>query len=217
MKTDSQLKKDVIAELEWDPSVQAQRVGVAVSNGVVQLSGVLDTFAQKQAVERAVQRVAGVKALAVDLAVKLEPHHQRSDAEIASQIETAFKWHSQIPDERLQARVENGWVTLTGEVDWHHQRHNAQTVASSTTGVRGVSNNIQLRKRDASQYVAQRIRDALERYADDEYKKIEVQVNGDTVTLRGTVSSIEERTAVQNAAWFAPGISRVTNELKIQI
>lgn len=135
MKTDTRLKKEVLAELEWDPSINANHVGVTVNEGVVLLTGHLDTFAEKQAVEKAVQRVAGVKAMAVELDVKLEPHHQRSDAEIAAAIESAFKWHALIPEDRIQCKVEKGWVTLTGEVGWHYQRHNAESVARPVTGV----------------------------------------------------------------------------------
>lgn len=216
MKTDAQLKKDVLAELEWDPSINATRVGVAVNHGVVLLTGHLDTFGEKQAVEKAVQRVAGVKAIAVELDVKLEPHHQRSDAEIAAAIETAFKWHALIPEDRIQVKVEKGWVTLAGEVDWQHQRHNAELVVQPVTGVVGVSNNITLRERQASEYVAQRIHDALTRYAEEEAKNIAVIVEAGTATLRGTVATLTERTAVQAAAWSAPGITRVVNELKVQ-
>jgi len=216
MKTDAQLKKDVLAELEWDPSINATRVGVAVNHGVVLLTGHLDTFGEKQAVEKAVQRVAGVKAIAVELDVKLEPHHQHSDAEIAAAIETAFKWHALIPEDRIQVKVEKGWVTLAGEVDWQHQRHNAELVVQPVTGVVGVSNNITLRERQASEYVAQRIHDALTRYAEEEAKNIAVIVEAGTATLRGTVATLTERTAVQAAAWSAPGITRVVNELKVQ-
>lgn len=215
MKTDAQLKKDVLDELEWDPSLNATRVGVAVNDGVVLLTGHLDTFAEKQAVEKAVRRVAGVKAMAVELDVKLEPKHQRSDMEIAAAIETAFKWHALIPEDRIQVKVEKGWVTLTGEVDWHYQRHNAEMVVRPVTGVLGVSNRLTLRAREASSYVAQRIHDALTRHAAEEARSIEVAVQAGTATLRGKVGTLAERSAAQAAAWAAPGISRVVNELKV--
>ncbi len=118
IKAGAQLKKDVMAEMEWDASIDATHVGVAVDNGVVVLSGHLETFAEKWAVERAVQRVSGVPAMAVELDVRLEPHHQCSDAEIAAAIETAFQWHAAIPQDRIHVKVEKGRVTLTGEVDW---------------------------------------------------------------------------------------------------
>lgn len=216
MKTDSQLKKEVLAELEWDPALNANHIGVAVNEGVVLLTGHLDTFAEKEAAEKAVQRVAGVKAIAVELDVKLEPRHHRSDAEIAAAIETAFRWHAAVPDDRIRVKVEKGWVTLTGEVDWHYQRHNAETVVRSITGVVGLNNNLSVREREASEFVANRIHDALTRYAEEEAKNIKVVVERGTATLRGTVATVAEYSAVQAAAWSAPGISRVVNELQVQ-
>lgn len=215
MKTDAQLKKDVETELEWDRSLNATRVGVAVANGVVTLSGHLGTFAEKLAAERAAKRVAGVRGVAMELSVKLEPHHQISDSEIAAAVQAAFKWHALIPEDRIHFTVEKGWVTLTGMVDWEHQRHNAEVAVAPLTGVVGVINKIHLRERQAPDYVAHRIQEALARYADDEAKHIEVLVDGSTATLRGTVNSWAERDIVQNAAWSAPGIARVFNELKV--
>lgn len=215
MKTDAQLKKDVLDELEWEPALNATRVGVAVDHGVVLLTGHLDTFAEKEAVEKAVRRVAGVKAMAVELEVTLAPRHQRSDTEIAATIETAFKWHALIPEDRIQVKVEKGWVTLTGEVDWQYQRHNAERVVRPVTGVLGVNNHITIRAREASSYVAQRIRDALTRHAEEEAKNIEVVVQAGTATLRGKVGTLAEHAAAQAAAWSAPGIARVVNELQV--
>lgn len=215
MKTDAQLKKDVQAELEWDPAVNATHVGVAVADGVVTLTGHLGTFAEKMAAERAAKRVAGVRGVALELDVKLEPHHQISDAEIAAAVQTAFKWHALIPEDRIHFTVERGLVTLTGTVDWEYQRHNAEVAVRPLTGVLGVANKIRLREREAPDHVAHRIHEALARYADDEATHIEVLVEGGTATLRGTVNSWAERGVVQHAAWSAPGIVRVFNELKV--
>lgn len=215
MKTDAQLRKDVEAELEWDPSIDAAHVGVAVQEGVVTLTGHLGSFAEKVAVERATKRVAGVRGVAVELDVRLEPHHKLSDAEIAGAVQTAFKWHALIPEDRIHFTVERGWVTLNGLVDWEHQRHNAEIAVRPITGVLGVVNKIHLRPREAPDYVAHRIHEALARYADDEATHIEVLVEDGTATLRGTVHSWAERDIVQHAAWSAPGIQRVFNELKV--
>jgi len=215
MKTDAQLKKDVEAELDWDPAIQAAHVGVAVQDSVVTLTGHLGTFAEKAAVERAVKRVAGVRGVAVELDVKLEPHHRLSDGEIAAAVQTAFKWHTLIPEDRIHFTVEKGWVTLTGMADWEHQRQNAEAAVRPLTGVLGIVNKIHLRAREAPDYVAHRIHDALARYADDEATRIEVLVDGDTATLRGTVKSWAEHAIVQHAAWSAPGIQRVFNEVKV--
>lgn len=216
MKTDSQLQKDVLAELAWDPSINATHVGVAVNDGVVLLSGHLDTFSEKHAVEMAAQRVAGVRAIAVELDVKLEPHHQRSDTEIAAAIETALEWHALVPQDRIQVKVEKGWVTLRGEVDWDYQRHNAEIAARPVTGVRGLTNHITLRERKTTEYLAQRIHDALARHAQAQADQIQIAVDAHTAVLRGTVTSMAESSAAQAAAWTAPGISRVVNELRVQ-
>ena len=215
MKTDAQLKKDVIAELEWDPAIDATHVGVAVEDGVVQVTGHLGSLAEKGAVERAVQRVAGVRAVAVELDIRLAPEHSRDDAQIAAAIETAFRWHAQIPDDRVQVKVEKGWVTLTGEVDWDFQRHNADLVVRAVSGVRGLSNQATLRPREAPKYVADRIHDALVRYAEDEARGIEIEVRDGTAFLKGRVNAWAERSAAQWAALSAPGIARVVNEIEI--
>ena len=215
MKTDTQLKKDVSSELEWDPAINAAGVGVAVKDGVVTLSGHLDNYAQKYAVERAVQRVEGVKAVAVELDVKLAPDHKRSDTEIAQAAEQAFSWHSLIPAERIRVKVEKGWITLTGELDWAFQRTNAEKAVRPLTGVIGVTNSITLKPQAAPVNVTTRIQDALTRHAQTEARNIDVAVSGAVVTLRGKVHSWSERTAAQGAAWSAPGITQVVNELQV--
>lgn len=216
MKTDAQLKHDITTELEWDPSIHETQVGVAVDHGVVTLTGHLDTYAEKFAVEKAVGRVHGVKAIAVELDVKLDPGHKRSDSEIAAAAESALKWHSQIPEEKIQVKVEKGWVTLKGEVDWDYQRQNAGKAVRSLTGVVGVSNSITLKTSVMPENVAIRIRDALARHAEREARDIEVDVKDSVVTLRGAVDSWAERSAAFGAAWSAPGISNVVNEIMVQ-
>ena len=216
MKTDSQLKKDVTAELEWDPSIDPTHVGVAVADGVVTLTGHLSTFAEKYAIERAVQRVQGVKAIAVELDVKLEPGHRRSDTDIAVAVESALQWHALVPAERIQAQVEKGWVTLKGEVEWDYQRRNAEKATRNLMGVMGVSNAITLKPAVTPAKVADRIREAMARHAEREAKHIEVMVSGSAVTLRGAVDSWAERNAAFGAAWSAPGVLSVVNEIKVQ-
>ena len=216
MKTDAQLKKDVTAELEWDPSIDASHVGVAADNGVVTLTGHLNTFAEKFAIERAVQRVQGVKAIAVELDVKLDPGHKRSDSEIATAVQSALLWHALIPAERIQIKVDKGWVTLKGELDWEYQRGSAEKAVRNLTGVVGVSNAITLKPSVTPANVANRIRDALARHAEREAKHIEVMVSGSTVTLRGMVDSWAERDAAMGAAWSAPGVLQVVDDIKVQ-
>ncbi|NYG35328.1 BON domain-containing protein [Sphaerotilus montanus] len=215
MKTDEQLKTDVTSEMEWDPAINATHVGVAVKGGVVTLTGHLETFAEKYAIERAVGRVEGVKAVAIELDVKLAPGHKRSDSEIAEAAEAAFKWHALIPGDRIQVRVEKGRVTLAGELDWEYQRTAAEKAVRPLTGVVSVINNLRLKPSVAPANISNRIRDALARHAEREAKNIEVIVNGSTVTLRGRVDSLAERSAAQGAAWAAPGISLVVNDLTV--
>lgn len=215
MKTDAQLKADVTNELQWDPAINAAHVGVMVQAGVVTLTGHLETYAEKFAVERAVQRVEGVKAVAVELDVKLSPSHQRSDTEIAEAAESAFRWNVAIPGDRIRVKVEKGWVALSGEVDWEFQRHSAEKAVRGLKGVVAVSNNITLKPMVTPANVHQRIREALARHAEREAEHIQVSVQGATVTLRGSVDTWSERAAVQGAAWSAPGINLVVNELKV--
>lgn len=215
MKSDVQLKKDVQSELEWDPAVNGTNIGVAVKDGVVTLTGHLDTYAEKYAVERAVQRVAGVRALALELDVKLAPDHVRSDAEIAEAAESAFRWHALIPADRIKLKVEKGWVTLSGELDWEYQRRLAEKAVRTLTGVVSVSNDIRLKPTVTSANITSRIRDALTRQAERDAKHIEVDLAGSAVTLRGRVHSWAERSAAQGAAWSAPGVTSVVNELLV--
>ena len=215
MKTDAQLKTDVTSELEWDPAINATHVGVAVKGGVVTLTGHLETFAEKYAIERAVGRVEGVRAVAVELDVKLAPGHKRSDSEIAEAAEASFKWHALLPADRVQVKVEKGRITLSGELDWEYQRTAAEKAVRSLTGVVGVINNLRLKPSVAPANISNRIRDALARHAEREARNIEVVVNGSTVTLRGRVDSWAERAAAQGAAWAAPGISLVVNDLTV--
>jgi osmotically-inducible protein OsmY len=215
MKSDAQLKRDVEAELEWDASINATHVGVTVQDGVVTLTGHLDTFAEKHLVERAVQRVEGVRALAVELDVRLCSGHVRSDSDIAHAIETAFEWNAMVPAERVQVKVEKGWVTLRGELDWDFQRRNAAEAVRSLIGVKGITNLLSLKTRTTPANISARIREALKRQAEREANGIEVTVTDSTARLQGQVHSWSERTAVQGAAFSAPGISRVINELHV--
>lgn len=215
MKTDAALREDVIAELHWNPAIDVDHVNVAVKDGVVALLGHVDSYASKCAIERAVHRVEGIKGFALEIDVKLAPGHQRDDVEIAAAAESAFKWHALIPSEGLHVKVESGFVTLEGEVDWDFQRINAEKAVRSLTGVRGVVNNITLKPQSSAANITKGIRDALVRHADKEAERIEVQLNGSTVTLQGRVDSWAERVAAQGAAWSAPGVSRVINELRV--
>jgi osmotically-inducible protein OsmY len=214
-KSDSQLKKDVESELEWDAVVNANNIGVAVKDGVVTLSGHLDSFAQKYAAERVVQRVQGVKGLAVELDERLGAGAKRTDADLAIAAESALRWHALVPEDRVKVMVEKGWVTLSGEVDWDYQRNHAMKAVRPLTGVLGVTNSMTVKPLVTPDNIKNRIQGALERQADREAKNIEVTVSGHSVTLKGQVHSWAERTAAQGAAWSAQGITSVINELRV--
>ena len=202
-------------ELAWDPAISANAIGVAVKDGVVTLSGHLDTFAEKVAVQRAVRRVTGVRAMAIELDVKLAPQHKRSDSEIAAAAEHALRWNSVVPVDKVRTTVEQGWVQLTGEVEWDYQRQAAYKSVRSLTGVVGVSNEITLRQRTTPADLAQRIEDALKRQALREAHRVQVTVENGRVTLKGSVHSWQERDAAQGAAWSAPGVRDVVNQLTL--
>jgi osmotically-inducible protein OsmY len=214
-KSDSQLKKDVESELEWDAVVKANNIGVAAKDGVVTLTGHLDSYAEKYAAERAVQRVQGVKGLAVELDVRLGANAKRTDADLASAAESALRWHALVPEDRIKVMVEKGWVTLSGEVDWEYQRNYAMKAVRPLTGVLGVTNSMSVKPLVTPANIKNRIQGALERQADREAKNIEVVVSGHSVTLKGQVHSWAERTAAQGAAWSAPGITSVINDLRV--
>jgi len=216
VKTDADLKRDVTAELAWDPAVKATAIGVAVKAGVVTLTGHLETFAEKYAAERALRRVAGVQAIALELDVKLSPDHKRSDTDIATSAEQALKWNTLVPPEDIRLTVDHGWVTLRGEVEWDYQRRSAEEAIRPLMGVVGISNEITLRIKPKAADLSRKIEDALMRQALREAKKIQVGVDGTTVTLNGTAShSWHERDAVQGVAWAAPGVHAVINQLRV--
>lgn len=217
MKTDSELKKDVLNELLWDPLVPEARVGVSCNGGVVTLTGHLDSYAEKVATKRAVERVGGVKAIAVELDVIPIGIHQRSDTEIASAVETALSWSTSVPPNRVKVAVEKGWVTLGGELDWHYQRRAVERIIRPLKGVVGITDNIHLKALAIPANLSGRIEDALTRQATREAKRIEIAVDGSVVTLRGKVHSWAEKNAAEGATWSAPGVTRVNNELVISM
>jgi osmotically-inducible protein OsmY len=215
MKTDADLKRDVTAELAWDPAVRETGIGVAVKDGVVTLTGHIETFAEKYAASRAVQRVNGVRAVALELDVKLAPDHKRSDTDIAASAEQALKWNTAVPLEAIRLTVDHGWVTLRGELEWDYQRRSAEKAIRPLIGVVGISNELTLRTRPQLADLSRKIEEALTRQAIREAKHIQVAIDGNTVKLTGTVNSWHEREAAQGVAWSAPGVRFVVNELRV--
>jgi len=216
MKTDAQLKADVTSELAWDPSIDANAIGVMVKDGIVTLTGHLDSFAEKQAVERAARRVSGVRGIAVELDVKPSAAHKRSDSEIAKAALAALRWHSWVPEERVKVEVEDGWVTLGGEVDWRYQATSAEQCIRPLVGVRGLSNNIDIKPSVSEKDISAEISAALTRQAQREAGQIRIEVDGAVVTLRGKVHSLPEHDAAVGAAWATRGVSRVVDGLLVE-
>jgi osmotically-inducible protein OsmY len=215
MKTDAQLKADVADELTWEPAVNATNIGVMVKEGVVTLTGHLDSFAEKHAVEHAVRRVAGVRGIALELDVKLSSEHRRSDSEIAGAAAEAIRLNSLLPVGKIQVEVENGWVTLTGQVDWGYQLASAEQCIRPLSGVRGLFNEITVTPRVKGEDIAARITAALTRQAMREARHIGIEVEGGVVTLSGKVHSMAEHDAAIGVAFSAPGVSHVVDRLRV--
>ncbi len=216
MNPDAQLRGDVVAELTWDPMITATNIGVIVKDGVVTLTGHPSSHAEKHAIERAVQRVKGVKGVAIELNVKLAAGYERTDADIAAAAERALEWNVLVPDDKVHPMVENGWVTLNGEVEWEYQGRAAEAAVRNLLGVTGITNQIVVKPKFTPGDIEKNIHDALLRQAEREAREIEVSVQGAQVMLNGKVRSFAERKAVQAAAWSAPGVASVTNNLRIE-
>ncbi|OUM00916.1 BON domain-containing protein [Variovorax sp. JS1663] len=216
MKSDTQLRTDVLAELDWDPAIHAAAVGVTVKDGVVTLTGHLGSHAEKVAAEHAAQRVNGVKALAVELSVKLPAGEERTDADIARAVEHALTWSVWVPNGKVSAMVEGGWVTLSGAVEWEFQRRAAEHAVRPLMGVTGVSNMITIAPRLKAADIEKSLHEALARQARRESDRIDISVAGSQVTLRGQVHSYAEYDAVRNAAWSVPGVASVINDLQVR-
>lgn len=209
MKTDLQIQQDVIAELKWDPKVNPAHIGVEVNNGVVTLSGHVDNYAEKLNAEKAAKRVASVKAIAVELDVKWLGSHKKSDTEIANAALNALKWNVYQLSESVTIKVENGLVTLNGEVPWNFERQSAEYCIRYLTGVRGVLNQIKVRPKISVTTIKADIEKALQRRAHDQAQEITVSVSGDEVRLGGKIHDWREKSLAIDAAWSVPGVKRV--------
>jgi osmotically-inducible protein OsmY len=217
LKSDSDIKKDVENELRWDPDVDATDVAVAVSKGVVTLTGFVRSYSEKWEAEVAAKRVAGVVGLANDIEVRLPGSDERPDPEIARDAISAIKAQLPVSWRDIKVIVKNGWVTLEGEVEWNYQRERAETAVRYLRGVKGVSNLVKLKPRVSPIELKRKIEEAFRRSAEIDASRVTIEASNGTVTLKGTVRSWAERQEAERAAWAAPGVTKVENRIVVSL
>lgn len=215
MKTDRELQCDVAAELNWDPSVDASRIDVEAHAGIVTLSGLVNSYAQKCSARTAAWRVSGVAGVAANLEVELPGTHRRSDEEIAKAARSMLAWNASVPPRQVKVSVKHGWVVLSGSVEWEYQSRAAESALRNLLGIKGLVNLIEIKPKIEPRDVTRLIEAALRRRSFRRARNILVVVNGGTVTLCGQLDSSGERNAARLAAWRAPGVRNVVDETTI--
>jgi osmotically-inducible protein OsmY len=215
MKDDYQIKQDVLDELDWDPEIEASKVGVEVTDGAVTLVGAVDTYRQKQAAREAAKRVAGVRALVDRLEIELPVQHRLSDEGLAERVAHVLNWNVSADAKNIKADVQNGVVTLTGELDYHFRRRNVLDQIEHVAGVVDVIDQMTVKPKVSASDVEDRIRNALDRHAEIESENVTVRVLDGTVTLEGTAESLDEMDRIEQAAWAGPGVTNVINNLRL--
>lgn len=216
MKTDLEIQKDVLSELKWEPFITASEIGVAVKNGVVTLSGTVDSYLKKVTAEKAAKRVGGVKAVAEDIVVKTSGALIKNDTQIAEAALNALKWNSAVNEEKIKMKVEDGVVTLDGEVDWEFQKISAQKQIEDLIGVKRIINNVTIKSSIPATDLKLKISNAFHRSATLDSEKIQIETTGSKVILKGTVRSWAEKNDAEKAVWSAPGVNKVDNQLEIK-
>ena len=213
--TDIELRQTVSDALEFEPSVNAANIGVAVMDGVVTLSGHVPTYAEKLKAEEVVMGVRGVKAIAEEIEVRPAGAHATADDEIARRVLEVLRWNTTVPDDRVKVTVQNGWVTLAGSVEWNYQRESASRALQGLAGVRGVANTIRITPKATPSDLRNRIEQALKRQAELDALGINIELAEGSVTLRGKVHSLAERRVAEQAVWAAPGVREVRDNLSV--
>jgi len=215
MTTDTEIQKNVMEELKWDPIMQSAEIGAIVKDGIVTLVGYVDNYSQRLAAENAVKRVKDVRAVAIDIAISLPDDQRRSDTDLAAAALNALKWSSFVPEDKIRLKVDGGWITMEGEVEWQFQKESAYSAVSDLIGVHGVINRINVRPNITPVIVKDVIKKALERSADIEADSINISTDGGRIVLKGKVRSWAERKEVERAVWATPGVIEVKDELII--
>jgi osmotically-inducible protein OsmY len=214
-RTDEQIQANVLEELKWDTRVRPNEIGVAVKDGIVTLTGWVDSYLKKMAAEEAAHRVPGVKAVANDIEVRLPGFAERTDTDLAAAVLNALRWDAAIPTGKVDVTVSQGWVTLKGEVEYAFQKRDAERAVRRLSGVKGVSNLIVVKPQVFPSDLKQQIERALIRNAETDARNITIEVEGSKVILRGTVRSYAEKQAAEETAWSAPGVTEVENRIVI--
>jgi osmotically-inducible protein OsmY len=216
-RSDEEIQRDVLEELKWDARVRPNEVGVAVKDGIVTLTGWVDSYLKKIAAEEDAYHVPGVKAVVNDIEVRLPGSAQRSDPDLAKAVLDALKWDAGIPTDKIKVTVDHGWVTLKGEVEYYFQKRDAERAVERLSGVRGVTNLLVVKTQPTPSDLKEQIEKALVRNAETDARRITVEVVGSKVILRGTVSSYAEKKAAEETAWSAPGVTEVDNRIIVSL
>jgi osmotically-inducible protein OsmY len=215
-RTDVDIQSEVLAELKWEPRVQANEIGVVVKDGVVTLTGWVDSYTKRWAAEEAAHRLRGVKAVANDIEVRLGVGKERTDPEIAAAAARALQWDVLLENEKIDVTVSKGWITLKGAVDWQYKKQEAERVVRNLAGVKGVANLLDVKPKLQPSEIKKQVEEALVRSAQADAEQITVEVDGSKVILRGKVRAWAERQEAERAAWKAPGVSAVENRITVR-